>query len=322
MSRTSAIIIIMLVAAWFAAGATAVRSASRIWLRHWTERRLRGSGGSRVEPLLDRPQRLLVTAGAVAAVLFFSTGLILGAAPLTPAQWVLQGSVLLVSFLIFGQLVPRAAGRRWATTLVPVLIPPLRLLDLVVWPVASTVRRLVRPSAPSASVEEEHDDLEELLREGELEGVGEPDEIELITGVVQFGAKAVRDVMTPRDSVFAVDEALGTEGIARAVAHSHYSRVPVYAGSLDNIRGMVHAFDVLRFGRSRTPGLRSVMDADGTSRCDELLFQMLRQRRHFAAVRDASGRLEGIITLEDLLEELVGEIQDEHDDPPAPEPSK
>jgi putative hemolysin len=311
-----AFVLLLLGVAWATAAATAVRSASRIWLRHWAERKLRGSGGHRVEPLVERPQRLLVTAGAMIAVMMFAAGLVLASADLSPWQMLLQGTVLIAAFLVFGQLVPRAAGRRWATVLVPVLVPPLRLLDFIVWPVAHSVRRLVRPASTQAALTgDQHDDLEELLREGELEGVGEREEIQLITGVVHFGAKAVREVMTPRISVFAVDEALGPAEIARQVAQANYSRVPVFAGTIDTLKGVLHAFDVLKTGTARMPALRPLMDAPAESRCDELLFQMLRQRRHFAAVRDAGGQLAGIVTLEDLLEELVGEIRDEHDEP-------
>lgn len=314
MSRTAGLLLLLFGVAWFTAAATAVRSASRIWLRHWAERRLRGT--DRGELLLDRPQRLLITAGAAIAVLFFATGLVLGATVHTMPALLIHGVVVVLIFLIFGQLLPRAAGRRWATSLVPVLVFPLRVLDFAVWPIASTVRSSVRPPVPPQSAAEDaRDDLEELLREGELEGVGERDEIELITGVVQFGAKSVRQVMTPRASVFAIDESLPPQEIARLVAQANYSRVPVYAGTLDAVKGMLHAFDVLKAGATRLPPLRPVTDAPAESRCDELLYRMLRRRQHLAAVREPDGRLAGIVTLEDLLEELVGEIRDEHDEP-------
>ncbi len=314
MSRNVAFALLLFGVAWFTAAATAVRSASRIWLRHWAERRLRGS--ARAEPLLDRPQRLLVTSGAANAVLFFWTGIVFGTSPRTPLAMVTEGAVLVVTFHVFGQLLPRAAGRRWATSLLPVLVLPLRLLDVLVWPVARGVRALVRSGEPRASTAEEaREELQDLLREGELEGVGEREEIELISGVVQFGAKSVRMVMTPRASVFAIDESLPPKDIAREVAQANYSRVPVFSGTLDTIKGMLYTFDILKAGATRLPPLRPVGDAQAESRCDELLYRMLRQRQHLAAVRETDGTLSGIVTLEDLLEELVGEIRDEHDEP-------
>src|SRR5947208_3174119 len=146
--------IALLIVGWLTAGAMAVRSVSRIWLRHWTERRLRGPGA---------------------------------AAPFE--------------------------GRRGR-----------------------------------ASVDVEREALHDLLREGELEGVGEREEIAIISGVVEFGAKRVRDVMTPRADIFALDDTLDARTLAARIAQSNYSRVPIYHETLDDVRGMVLAFDVLKAG--------------------------------------------------------------------------
>jgi putative hemolysin len=157
--------------------------------------------------------------------------------------------------------------------------------------------------------------LEELLREGELEGVGEPAEMAIITGVVQFGEKRIRDVMTARADVFALSDALSPEEVAYAVAQAAYSRVPVYHGTLDQIVGMVHVFDVLKKRGGAVPPMRPVAYTRPGASCKELLFAMLRERKHLAVVRDDAGATIGIVTLEDLLEELVGDIRDEHDEP-------
>ena len=91
--------------------------------------------------------------------------------------------------------------------------------------------------------------------------------------------------------------------------------MPVFDGSLDNVVGMVHAFDVLKLRGERMPELRPVASALATTPCSELLFKMLRTRTHLAIVYDAERRALGLVTLEDLLEELVGDIRDEHDEP-------
>ena len=127
--------------------------------------------------------------------------------------------------------------------------------------------------------------------------------------------------MTPRDRVFAVDEALSPGEKARRIATAGYSRVPVCRGTLDQIIGMVHAFDVLRspadeFDNAELP-LRPVTVTSLDVPCYDLLFRMLRERQHLAIVRDGAGITLGIVTLEDLLEELVGDIRDEHDEPGA-----
>ena len=99
------------------------------------------------------------------------------------------------------------------------------------------------------------------------------------------------------------------------MATSAFSRVPVFDGSLDRIVGMIHAFDVLKLRGERIPELRPVATALLTTPCSDLLFRMLRSRTHLAIVQDADRRTVGLVTLEDLLEELVGDIRDEHDEP-------
>jgi putative hemolysin len=138
---------------------------------------------------------------------------------------------------------------------------------------------------------------------------------------VQFGEKTARDVMTPRDQVFALDAALAPATLAAQLAQSGYSRVPLYRASLDDIVGLVHAFDVLRTEGEEPPPILPLYTAPADARCNELLFAMLRARRHLAIVRDVEGRTLGLLTLEDLLEELVGDIRDEHDEPAPPEPT-
>ena len=102
---------------------------------------------------------------------------------------------------------------------------------------------------------------------------------------------------------------------ATQIAQSAYSRVPVYHETLDNIIGMVHAFDVIKARGELPKKLRPVAIASPGAPCNELLFRMLRERQHLAVVRDETGRTLGLVTLEDLLEELVGDIRDEHDEP-------
>src|SRR5207244_1024066 len=148
-----------------------------------------------------------------------------------------------------------------------------------------------------ASVDMEREALHDLLREGELEGVGEREEIAIINGVVEFGAKRVRDVMTPRSDIFALDDSLDARTLALRIAQSNYSRVPIYHGTLDDVRGMVHAFDVLKAGAENVPPLRPVAAATPDAPCNELLFRMLRERRHLAIVRDANGATLGLVSL-------------------------
>lgn len=310
--------LLLAVVAWLTAGAMAVRSVSRIWLRHWVERRLQGSAAA--SAYLERPQRLLVAASTGTALSVFLGGAILGAlggGALTVASRVVVGAI---AVLLLGQTLPRAVSHRYASSLVPLLLPALRLFDMVVTPVLAVAALLARPMrrVRAKRAGSTREGIQDLLREGVLEGVGERAEIAIITGVVEFGEKTLVEVMTPRAELFALDVTLSTPELARAIAQSAYSRVPVYRGDVDHILGMVHVFDVLKAGLDSRPALRRVAFAPGTKHCNVLLFEMLRGRLHLAVVQDEGGQTLGIVTLEDLLEELVGDIRDEHDEPQAP----
>jgi len=231
--------------------------------------------------------------------------------------------VLALAFLVVGQLVPRAVARRWAPGLLPVVVPPLDVAAFLLAPVLDAARAVGRSLTPGPRLPltPTREGIEDLLREGELEGIGEHDEIDIIAGLVEFGEKVVRDVMTPRTAVFAVDEAMAPEEMARAIAQSGYSRVPVYRESMDHIIGMVHVFDVLETAGQRPAPIRQVAHAPLTTRLSTVLFEMLRAQRHLAVVLDEFGGTAGIVTLEDLLEELVGDIRDEHDEPALVDPA-
>jgi putative hemolysin len=320
MSLVLLVTLAVLVTAWLTAAAAAVRSVSRIWLRHLAEQGTRGSGA--VALYLERPQRLLLAAGTAVMLTAVLTGIAIAAAPAaSPLRVVLRLLASALALLLFGQLLPRAVGRRWGVALVPVLVPVLRLVDHLLGPLADAVRRVAshRTAAGTPAPEvEARDALEDLLREGEMEGVSAGDEAAIISGVVQFGDKTVRDVMTPRHDIFAVDASLPLDDLARHVAQSGYSRVPVVAGSLDEVVGMVHVFDLIKSSVGRPLQWRRVAMVHPDSTCSELLGRMLRGQLHLAIVREGDGPTLGLVTLEDLLEELVGDIRDEHDEPQTP----
>ena len=308
--------ICLVIVACLTGAATAVRSVSRIWLRHWAEQRLRGSPSA--DLYLERPQRLLLAAATGVAVTVYVAGALIGSVGNVSVPVVGRRlAIFALAVLVAGQLVPRTIARRWPTVVLPVLLPILRAVEIGLAPFFVVARRVTTWLTPrtTAPADSDRDELEDLLREGELEGVGEKTEMAIISGVVQFGNKTVAEIMTPRSEVFAIDERVRGAELALRIAQSRYSRVPIYRDTLDTVIGMIHAFDVLKDTSEEPVGLRPVAEARTTDRCNDFLFAMLRGRRHLAVVRDDAGRLAGIVTLEDLLEELVGDIRDEHDEP-------
>lgn len=298
--------------------ATALRTVSRIWLRHWAEQRLAGAGTATL--YLDRPQRLLIAAGTGIAGTVFTLGAILGLQQgdrgFSLAQYLVIATVLL---LVFGQLVPRAIARRWPAESLPIVLPLLRVMERLTQPLAAAAMRLVERFFGAGAVEPETptDALEDLLREGELEGFGAAEERAIISGVVEFGDTRVGAVMTPRADIVALECGARADQVAHLVAQSKYTRLPVYDGTLDRVIGMVTSWDVIARPESPLRAPRPVAIASADEPCHALMTRMLRERRHLAVVRAASGETLGLVTLEDLVEEFVGEIQDEHDDPVA-----
>jgi putative hemolysin len=315
-----------LVVALLTAGATSVRAVNRLWLRSWIER----DDEEDTEPVqrfVEHPKRLLLSAGTGVALVVFLAGA--GIALVNVGQpWDLtRDAVLLALFVLtFGQLLPRAIARRWAPRLVPVFVPMLRAVAAALTPVrliAKRIARLIaRRVAPKTTARVEASDasregLEELLQDGTLEGLDASEEIAIISGVVQLSGKTAADVMTARADVFALDESLPVDEMAQRIAAAAFSRVPVYRGSLDHPVGMLHAFDVFVVAGQGRPALRPITEASVQKPAGDLLYEMLRARRQLAIIRAPDGTVAGLVTLEDLLEELVGEIRDEHDEPAA-----
>lgn len=314
MTTLGMVVVLTLVVGCLTAAATSVRFVSRIWLRHWAEQELTEGGAPDVN--LDRPQRWLMAAATGTAATVFAIGAAIG---LREALAAAVGQLLLavVFLMAVGQLIPRAMARRWAALLAPALMPVLRALEWLCTPAMQFAALFVRRTAPVVPPGDAgaREALEDLLREGELEGVGEASESAIISGVVEFGEKLAADVMTPRGDIVAVDRTAPPATIARAVAQSKYSRIPVFDGDLDHVAGLLHSFDVLADPGHPVKSLRRVATVRAATPCNELMRRMLRDHVHLAIIQGTRGETAGLVTLEDLVEELVGDISDEHDEP-------
>jgi CBS domain containing-hemolysin-like protein len=246
------------------------------------------------------------------------------------AQAVL-GVVLVVIFC--NQLLPsllfnRTKGR-WAGR----LVWPIRLLLWLMTPITVFVRFFFSVASlaeePASAEEEAAVDVEALLEAGEEEGILEESDRDLVRSAVEFGDKLVREVMTPRPAVFAVPDAITLENFLNQLREHNFSRVPVYAGSLDNVTGIAFAHDLLQItdveARTRTVASiqRPVALVPETKRGYELLREMQREKQHMRIVIDEYGGVAGLVTIEDLLEQIVGNIRDEHEvETPVEDPQR
>ena len=227
--------------------------------------------------------------------------------------------VVLCNQLLPTLLFNRTRGR-WAAR----LVWPIRLLLWLMTPITVFVRFFFSVAAlaeaPATAQEESAVDVEALLEAGEEEGILEENDIDLVRSAVEFGDKLVREVMTPRPEVFAVPESITLEQFLELLREHIFSRVPVYRGSLDNVTGIAFAHDLLQItdveARTRTmDGIKRPAEfVPETKRGYELLREMQREKQHMRIVIDEYGGVSGLVTIEDLLEQIVGNIRDEHEE--------
>lgn len=151
-----------------------------------------------------------------------------------------------------------------------------------------------------------------LLVEAEREGIFEAGEREVLRGVLEFERTRVTEIMTPAERIVSTSASARASEVGALVADTGYSRIPARSTSSGSIVGMIHVLDLLRVGPDEKPAVRPIVRVGPESRCDDLLREMRRSTRHLAVVED-DGEVAGMVTLEDLIEELVGDIRDEHD---------
>ena len=239
---------------------------------------------------------------------------------------VLEASILSwVSMVVVAHLLPqifyRKTGGRW---LLP-LLPLLRLLVLLSRPLLGLMSFL-RSLADLGGEEEEKEEngtpaenIEALISAGEEEGIIEEGDRKLIQSAVEFSSKTVRAVMTPRPNIVAIDRSATLEELRDLVVREQYSRIPVMDGSIDVVVGFVHVRDLYEAeaselaGRKITDLMRPIPAVPETKGVDDLLRQMQQEGTHMVIVVDEYGSTAGLATMEDLVEEIVGEIRDEHE---------
>jgi putative hemolysin len=241
------------------------------------------------------------------------------------AAEIVQAMLVVVMVAIFcGQVFPWLLFERTQGKWVKWAIWPIRLLLWCMTPISVLVRffySLVALGEERVSLEDESaGDVEALLEAGEEEGILEETDRELVRSAVEFGDTLVREIMTPRPRVFAVPATLTLEQFLVRLQEQNFSRVPVYAGSLDNVTGIAFAHDLLQITdvEALTRTVESIQRPAAfvpeTKRGYELLREMQREKQHMRIVIDEYGGVAGLVTIEDLLEQIVGDIRDEHEE--------
>ena len=235
---------------------------------------------------------------------------------------------LILLILIFDRLIPQVLFVRteggWVSR-IRLLLQGLFYIILPVTLLLGLLLSIVALADPEDKQEEEHpsEAMDALLEAGEEEGILEESDRELVRSVVEFGDKVTREVMTPRPEIFAVPDTLTLKEFTAEIEKRVFSRVPVFHESLDNITGIAFAHDLLQVTDEDAETLtvarmqRSAAFVPETKMVAELLREMQSEKQHMRIVIDEYGLVAGVVTIEDLLEAIVGNIADEHDEPQA-----
>ena len=235
---------------------------------------------------------------------------------------------LVLLILLFDRLIPQLLFTRtrglWIAR-IRILLEGMFYLLLPVTLTLGLMLSIVALAEPEDEQEEEHpsEAMDALLEAGEEEGILEESDRELVRSAVEFGDKVVREVMTPRPEIFSVPSSLTIRELLEMLRENAFSRVPVYEGTLDHVTGIVFARDLLQVpdveATRRTAGdlQRPTAFVPETKNVAELLREMQHEKQHMRVVIDEYGAVAGLVTIEDLLEAIVGSIADEHDEKEA-----
>jgi putative hemolysin len=236
-------------------------------------------------------------------------------------------TILLALFtIVFGELVPKSIGLAYAERLAMLVAGPVewiaRVLGPIVWfltRVTSGITRLLGVSM-SSEAQMTAEELKLIVERGGEQGILEAEEEQMINAVIELGDRRLHEVMVPRIAIVAMPVSATLDEAIDLIVEEGHSRVPVYDESVDEVLGILYAKDllpVLKIGADSRPTVRSLLRAPlfvpESMSIDDLLHEFQRRKVHIAIVLDEYGGTAGLLTIEDLLEEIVGEIQDEYD---------
>ena len=243
------------------------------------------------------------------------------------AAVVVTVAVLSLIAVLLGLFVPRAIGARHAQTVLLVLVWPLEFVTWITQPLVGLLFFLARlltrpfganPEAGALALVTE-DEIRSLVETGQAQGVLQEREQRMITSIFAISEKPVHEVMVPRTDIVAIDVDTPAAEILKDITKVGHSRIPVFEGSPDNIIGILYVKDLFRrLARGEKdvqirPYLRPAQFVPESKKIDQLLRDMQKEKVHIAIVVDEYGGTSGLVTIEDLVEEIVGEIRDEYD---------
>ena len=234
-----------------------------------------------------------------------------------------EGIILIVStlvLLIVGELIPKYFARELADRVILLTAIPVRVINLILYPFIKVISALSIKLTKSSNVTEENinnlfskEDIESLVKESHEAGVVNKKESDIISKVFALGDQRVYESMRPRTEIAGVEINQSIEEALDIFIESGYSKLPVYDESLDNIKGIILAYDLFKAPENLQSIIREVTFVPETKKSFDMLNEFLSKQISFAVVIDEFGGTAGIVTMEDIIEEIFGEIEDEYD---------
>jgi gliding motility-associated protein GldE len=286
------------------------------------------SKGNIIVKLLDKPKKLLATilvannAINIAIVLLFSTlsNVLFGSIPEGIWRFILEVGVVTFLILLFGEIIPKIYANRNSKKFAHFMAYPLRFLDIILSPLSMPMRSATLYLHDKLGKQKSNLSVDQLSQALELTSEEDTtkEEQKILQGIVSFGNTDTRQVMRPRIDVFALNEDLKFPEVIKEIIKHGYSRIPVYKENMDQISGVLYVKDLLPYIEKKTFNWKSLLRepyfVPENKKLDDLLKEFQEMKKHLALVVDEYGGTSGLVTLEDVIEEIVGDISDEFDD--------
>ncbi len=319
-NETITLVILLGMSAFFSGSETALFSISDIKIRRLVKEKRHGA--RTLEKIKEDPSMLLTTilignnianiaASALATVLAIRIFGDIGAG--------LAVGVLTVLILIFGEIFPKSIAYNHATRISLIIAKPIRILMIILWPITKAFSKANERLTKSTERNVTEEDVKIALTMGEEAGEIEKDEKVMIHNIFEFTDTNVSQIITPRDDIVDISVDATVEDAINIMIEKGLSRIPVFQKTKDDILGLVYMKDMLIHIKNNTlkqtikNDIKPVLFIPESQKLDDLLVELRKKKYSMAVVVDEKGMIEGIVTIEDLLEEIVGEIYDETD---------
>ena len=321
-SQVAALIIALLISAYFSASETAFRNYNTSRMKNLAANNKKAALVLRLEDNYDNLMSTVLIFNSIANIAAASLAIFIFSRMFINNGIVFSTLIAILLILFLGELIPKGLANIYPDKTAMILAPSMKVFVFICTPINFFLSMLKKMIYKLIKAEElpsiTEDELRTMLDEVESEGVINKNESDLIRSAIEFNETVAEDIYTPRIDIVGIEENESLESIKEKFILSGYSRLPVFQGDIDNIIGVLHEKDFYQALSRKEKDIKRLVSKTifitPNKKISELLKELQLSKAHMAVVIDEYGGTEGIITMEDIIEELVGEIWDEHDE--------